>query len=234
MAEDLPSKSRRGHKRGAIVLLLAIIGAFAVLIVEELRWFRQPNPAPLTGSPDGKPSSPGTSPERITGYVGAAACRECHPNESALYARSGHRRTLWPAQVGRSPVVAWLNGKTWKDPEVPEVTWSYQLRDDQLVAERTVAGRSETVSLDYGFGSGKHGVTFVALRPAANPGLDPPGLEHRLSFFADGPRLGDHARPRAAGEGSARSARCSPGKPDATQPHPAVLRMPLHVDLDAG
>jgi hypothetical protein len=137
-------------------------------------------------------ASPVPDAERITGYVGARTCRECHPGESALSARSGHSRTLWPAKAGPNPnpIVAWLDGKTWKDPEIPEVAWSYHVRDGSLVAEVTAMGRTETHPLDYGFGSGTHGVTFVALQPAAEPGLDPPGIEHRLSYFAADRRLG--------------------------------------------
>jgi hypothetical protein len=167
-----------------------MIGGCVVLFVGEAWWSRTPKPAPLLRSLDVKLSTPGGGPERITGYVGAAACRECHPGESALAARSGHHRTVWPAEVGRNPTIAWLDGRTWNDPDVPEVTWSYRVRNGWLVAERTVDGQTETLSLDYGFGSGTHGVTFVALRDGALPGLDPSGLEHRLSYFAGGRRLG--------------------------------------------
>jgi hypothetical protein len=105
-------------------------------------------------------------------------------------ARSGHHRTVWPAEPGRNPVVAWLDGKTWNDPAFPEVTWSYHVRDGRLIADRTAKGRTESRPLDYGLGSGTHGVTFVVLQPGAEPGLDPPGIEHRLSYFAAGPRMG--------------------------------------------
>ncbi len=148
-----------------------------------------PGPTVPATWPRARPSSTLAGAERITGYVGAAACRECHPGESALYARSGHRRTLWPATADQNPVVAWLDGKTGKDPEAPEITWSYHVKDGRLVAGSTAGGRTESLPLDYGFGSGKHGVTFVALRPGNVPGLGPAGLEHRLSYFADGPSV---------------------------------------------
>jgi hypothetical protein len=87
-------------------------------------------------------------------------------------------------------VVASLAGKTWKDPESPEVTWSYHLRDGRLVAERTIGGQTKPLRLDYGLGSGKHGVTFVALQPGDETAFAPAGIEHRLSYFAVGRRLG--------------------------------------------
>jgi predicted CXXCH cytochrome family protein len=152
--------------------------------VEEFRRSGEPKPAPLSGTTGDEQSSMTAGAGRIAGYAGAASCRECHPGESALYARSGHRQTLWPVTTGQNPVVSWLEGKTWKDPEVPEVTWSYHVNDGRLVARRTVGGRTESFPLDYGIGSGKHGVTFVALRPGADPGLDPAGVEHRLSYLA--------------------------------------------------
>jgi hypothetical protein len=115
--------------------------------------------------------------------VGAAACRECHPGEAAFYARSGHHRTLWSPEVGRHPVVAWLDGQSWADPDLPEVTWSYHLRDGRLVAERKAGDRTETLGLEYGLGSGTHGVTFVAIEPGSGSDAGPSGIEHRLSYF---------------------------------------------------
>jgi len=171
------------------ILLLAIIGVSVIVIAEELRRSGVPGAAVQSRLPGDRPSSTLAATERITGYVGAAACRECHPGESALYARTGHRRTLWPATADQNPVVAWLDGKAWKDPEVPEVTWSYHVKDGQLVAGRALDDRTESFPLDYGFGSGRHGVTFVALRPGGVPGLGPAGVEHRLSYFADGPSV---------------------------------------------
>jgi hypothetical protein len=111
---------------------------------------------------------------------------ECHVGESALQKRSGHDRTLHPA--ARNPIVAWLNGRSATDPRYPEVGWSYQIRDDQLVVDRTAGGRAAALVLDYALGSGKHGMTFVALRADPNKPASP-AIEHRLSYLADGRRL---------------------------------------------
>jgi Cytochrome c554 and c-prime len=189
MPEDRPATTVRARRMGMSVLLLAIVGVSVILIVKESRRSEVPGPSVPAGPPSDRTRSTPARAERIADYVGAAACRECHVGPSALFARSGHRRTLWPAAADQNPAVAWLNGKTPKDPEVPDVVWSYQVKDGRLVAARIVDGRTESFPLDYGLGSGKHGVTFVALRPGAVPGLDPPGLEHRLSYFADGPSI---------------------------------------------
>ena len=198
MAEVPPSRSVRGLQWRAALLLLAIIGVSILFIVNRLQGFRGSKPSEIQGV---NPTSSGAGQERVTGYIGASACRECHPGESALFARSGHRRTLWHATAGQNPVVAWLEGRTSKDPDVPEVQWSYDVREGQLVAERAVERRTESFPLDYGFGSGTHGVTFITLRPGTEPGLDPSGIEHRLSYLADGRRLGlTPGQERSAGE----------------------------------
>jgi hypothetical protein len=173
-----------------ILLLLALVVGGVLKLVGEPRSSRTPAPAPSSRSVDVKVTEPESGLDRITGYIGAAVCRECHPGESALFARSGHHRTLWPAQSDRNPVLAWLDGKSVSDPEFPDVTWSYHLRDGKLLAEHTIDGRTDTITLDYGFGSGTHGVTFVTLQAGSDAGLDPTGIEHRLSYFADGRRLG--------------------------------------------
>ena len=81
-----------------------------------------------------------------------------------------------------------MNGKSVSDPKYPDVRWSYQVRDDRLFVERTTGGRTESLALDYALGSGKHGVTFVAIQGEKTE-LDPSGIEHRLSYFANSPRL---------------------------------------------
>ena len=93
MVDDRPPGSRRIHQGRAVVLLVAILVGGAVLIAGPSWWFREPKPAPLAQPPAATIATPGADPERVTGYVGAAACRECHPGESALWARSGHHRT---------------------------------------------------------------------------------------------------------------------------------------------
>jgi hypothetical protein len=187
MVDDLPLADTGGGRGfGKLVFLAAFILSACALIVASWDWRQEPKPEPLSGSAGRPSSSLESGQERIATYVGEAACRECHPGESALQARSGHARTLRLAE--RSPVIAWLNGKSVSDPKYPEVTWSYHVRDKKLIVDRTLEGQTESMALDYSLGSGKHGVTFVAIQ-GGNPGLDPTGIEHHISYFADGPRL---------------------------------------------
>jgi len=187
MVDDLASGSRRVRQVGALLFLTAIILAAVVMIFGSQPWLREPKPEPLSRTFGDPSSSLERRQERIANYVGGAACLECHPGESALQGRSGHDRTLRRAE--RSTIIAWLNGKTVNDPEHPGVKWSYQVRDKRLIVERTIGDRTESLALDYGIGSGKHGVTFVAIQGHQKTELDPSGLEHRLSYLAAGPRL---------------------------------------------
>lgn len=114
-----------------------------------------------------------------TPYVGVATCRECHPGEAAMYARSGHGRTLRPAAAHE--LARTLAGRVIEDPESPEVNWRFALRGDELSVERRQAGETERFLIDYAFGSGHHAVTLVSLR---DPSI-PTALEHRLSYFHD-------------------------------------------------
>ena len=86
MSDDRPAPSTRGYRRGVGILFLSItgIGIGIILIAENLRRSSVPGAT-------GRPPSALAAAHRIADYVGAAACRECHPGESALYARSGHR-----------------------------------------------------------------------------------------------------------------------------------------------
>ena len=119
-------------------------------------------------------------------YVGAAACRECHAEQAAAYASSGHARTL--RRVEGSPLVERLDGVTVPDPEQPGVTWTYRRQGDALTTERHEADAVVRSALEYAFGSGRHATTFVTL--TSNDPLGPTLLEQRLSLFAHEPLPG--------------------------------------------
>jgi hypothetical protein len=121
------------------------------------------------------------------GYIGGRSCAQCHPGEAALHAESGHARTLRPGWM--VDVARWLDGRTAVDPERPESSWTYALRENELVASRTEAGKASEHTLDYALGSGTHAVTFLGLtgRDAEGRAL---GLEHRLTYFAARQALG--------------------------------------------
>ena len=106
--------------------------------------------------------------------------------------RSGHARRSGLAE--RSPIIAWLNGKSVSDPKYPDVRWSYRCRDHGSC--RPYPRRSDRVTgLDYGFGSGKHGVTFVAIQG------DNTGSTLRASSTAFVPRKQPTARDYARAGG---------------------------------
>ncbi len=186
MGGSLPYASKGIRRLKTVGFLAVATLATVVCIWESQRSTQRPKIEPLSRPPGDSTSSLVRGEDRIADYVGAAACLECHPGESSLHDRSGHSRTL--RQAERSPIIAWLSGQTVSDPERPAVRWSYQLRDNKLIVDRTIEGRTESLALDYSVGSGKHGITFVSVQ-RQNPEIEPSGLEHRLSYFPDGPRL---------------------------------------------
>jgi hypothetical protein len=110
-------------------------------------------------------------------YIGPEACAECHPAEAALYSRSGHALTLWPA--GRRVVSRRLHGTTIADPDNPGIFWSYRHGNGQLSIARKAPSKVEECIAEYAFGSGHHATTFVSVIDAQVPAI----LEHRLTFF---------------------------------------------------
>jgi hypothetical protein len=148
-------------------------------------WRRASEPAPLATLDFSSVQGPWleAAPARSAAYAGDASCRECHPGESALFSRSGHRHTLSPAVSNR--LASWLNGRTVRDPERAGVNWSYHIRGGALVVERAQAGEIASLPLDYALGSGKHGVTFVAIEQSGAGDSDVWGIEHRLSYFPE-------------------------------------------------
>ncbi len=120
--------------------------------------------------------------------------------------RDGRGITEHSVMAERSPIIAWLNGKSVSDPKYPDVKWSYHVRDKRLIVERTIAGRTASLELDYVLGSGRHGLTFVSIQGEKTK-LDPSGIEHRLSYLANSPDLvitpGQEGSPRTRGHGDA-------------------------------
>jgi hypothetical protein len=129
------------------------------------------------------PAAVRSDPGESARYVGATSCRECHPGECALFARSEHARTLRPA--ASDPIAHRLDGRTVADPERPGVAWSYQLRDGGFSVERREGGKTELLTIELSFGSGQRGTTFVTTIKSAS-GAPPVGIEHRLSYRDSG------------------------------------------------
>lgn len=128
----------------------------------------------------------GRGPGSGSSYVGDRSCRECHPGESALHARSGHSRTLRPAAA--TAAARRLDGMSVPDPERPGISWAFALRGDRFTTTRREGDDVRAIPIEYAFGSGRHAVTFGTLvdRDPAHPCL----LEHRLTAFAHDDRPG--------------------------------------------
>jgi hypothetical protein len=162
-----------------------LIGVVGLALAAGLAWWA--SSGPRRGGSRDPATKDGTSvgttlPAR---YAGSSSCEECHPGETAHYLRSGHARTLRPA--GSTAMARRLDGQTVADPEDPDVSWSYALRDGQFTVERTEGGSSETMAVEYALGSGQHAMTFVSLVDR-DPG-HPAGREHRLTYFAPARKL---------------------------------------------
>jgi hypothetical protein len=121
-------------------------------------------------------------------YVGAASCRECHPGESATFAKHGHNKTFRLA-ARRDDLARWMDGQALADPEKPGVTWSYSFRDGELAADRAEAGKAEhdRFVIELAFGSGYHATSFLTLTDR-DP-QRPRALEHRMTYYARPKRL---------------------------------------------
>ncbi len=119
--------------------------------------------------------------------VGDKTCAECHPGEHALHFGSGHARTLRPA--GRHPAMRNLTDKLFRDEENVKVLWRYVIDGDRVEALLHEPGQPvRCVPLDWAVGSGEHGMTFMSILFDPNIGQYK-GLEHRLSYLADGHQM---------------------------------------------
>jgi len=176
---DPDSPSHRPLDLRSVREAFLIFGGFLTLLALAAWWVVREPPRERPRFSVASESGRGTTGD----YVGPRVCAECHPGESAFHGRSGHSKTL---RLGAEvPLAGQLAGRTVADPESPTVSWSYDRRDGDLVAERHEAGTVEQFFLDYAFGSGHHATTFLTLvNPAA-----PVVLEHRLTHYSEGDAL---------------------------------------------
>jgi hypothetical protein len=132
-----PSRMKARGREGLIVILLGMIGVGSIL------WWTLRSNAPA------RRTARVVVPKGSLGarYVGSRVCGECHPGETAAHSGSGHAQTFRPA--GRQPLARWLNGRTVEDPERPEVTWTYALKDRQLSVVRAEGTRRDTQLVEF-------------------------------------------------------------------------------------
>lgn len=122
--------------------------------------------------------------------VGTATCAECHAENAALHATSGHSRTLRPASD-----VSFrdeLDGLTYTDP-VRHIDFHYAASNDSVTVSIPEMFGESPFPLQYAFGSGQHAVTFMTL--LETPGADTIGIEHRMSWFGHNNAPGETPQP---------------------------------------
>lgn len=138
----------------------------------------------------GNPEAGGRAPQAVGSIVdrlvGDHVCAECHPGESALFARSGHSRTLYP--IAKSTVAQQLDGRSFPDPDLPGVVWTYHFQDGTFTIDRVEDDATESMGVDYAFGSDSHATTFVTV--VDGPGHAPAVFEHRLTHYRAGDTMG--------------------------------------------
>jgi hypothetical protein len=190
MTQEPPDEPRRTARiiGGGLVAIVVVAACLALYLGSST------TPAGNEETPEVTPTTPTPTPTPtreaaiVTRLVGGNVCRECHPGESAQHSRSAHARTLRTSPV--AAIAAWLDGRSVKDREYPEAVWTFSMTaGGKLEVERTERGQSACYPVDYALGSGTNGVTFVSLNRAAGDATHPTGLEQRISYFANGPRL---------------------------------------------
>jgi predicted negative regulator of RcsB-dependent stress response/formate-dependent nitrite reductase cytochrome c552 subunit len=109
-------------------------------------------------------------------HVGERACAGCHKTEYGTQHTSRHARTyLRHQQYGALP----FPDKPMPDPSNPAVIHSFQNRSDGLEIQTRVADKVFTNIVDYAFGSGDRGLTFVGHDERSRP------FECRVSYYAE-------------------------------------------------
>lgn len=109
-------------------------------------------------------------------YVGAPACRSCHPEQFARQSATAHAQTLH--RLPQHPLAA--NFAPEAPLERPPNFHFRFLRTEEGFRVRADDGRYVTeLPLEWAFGAGEHAVTFVSQAG------DQFYLEHSVSFYAD-------------------------------------------------
>ena len=156
----------------------AVIGVLTLVLIAGLYWWVGRG-APRPDEPAVRPLGSEASGGRLSEFMGDRACAECHPGESASHQRSGHAHTLRKPDEVR--MTRRIEGRTVRDPEFPDTTWSFDRRDGKFSAERRAGDDVERFIVDFVFGSGEHAATFLTLTDR-DP-RHPSGLEHRLTYY---------------------------------------------------
>lgn len=139
----------------------------------------EPNPSASSGKPESQQASGGAE------FVGNARCAECHAEQSAAYASTGHASTF--ALTQDSSASQALDGTTFRDPE-RDVTYHYHFdAGEGLSVTIPELFGEDSFPLRYAVGSNQHALTFVSLIPDLARGTA--GIEHRVSVYGKEQRL---------------------------------------------
>ena len=127
-------------------------------------------------------TDPGKSQDLL---VGTSACAECHPENAAWWAESGHAHTF--QRTKDSEIARQLDGRVFEDPG-RGTKFFYHFDDDGLSVSIPSRFGEDRFPLTYALGSGTHGLTFLSLIPHEEGRTI--GVEHRATFFRSKEGLG--------------------------------------------
>lgn len=131
--------------------------------------------------PDHALAEPNGAVTTADGYLGDAACAECHADQAQAHSLSGHSHTIHDAaDVG---FASQLHGAKFHDPD-RDVEFHYSVGADGINAMLPALFGEEKFPLDYALGSGLHSVTFMTLVPDLSLPGESLGVEHRMSWIA--------------------------------------------------
>ncbi len=118
-------------------------------------------------------------------YIGGVGCAQCHPEQIADHAGSGHAQTFHSGDLVEQ--FAMLRDRSFRDDERGG-TFTFRAEGRQLVAEFENGTRHERLPIPFALGSGTHATTLISL--LASESGEPTVLEHRVSYFATDQKLG--------------------------------------------
>lgn len=114
-------------------------------------------------------------------YAGNEACAACHPQQSGVHSASEHARAMSRVDVAG-------HGELFRRPSdvhdsVRDIRYRTAVEGDRCVLIASSAAGSTVAEAEYGFGSGKHGITYLGKQREL-------GLELRLSYYPHPKRWG--------------------------------------------
>jgi Cytochrome c554 and c-prime len=174
-------KPRIGSLINGMFTTASIAGA-AVLLAAIGCSSQAPKPAPIRSSATSPPTQQASNeidvgPVHRGEYAGNAACVPCHKAECAAHSGSNHAKTLRIMEPSK------MNGLVPATSDLPDTFFTFAVRKDGYFIQEG-SSQDQSRKLEYAFGSGKHGVTFVSL------GKDEKLFEMRSSYFPHEKRWG--------------------------------------------